>query len=719
VEFDWLGNSKITVGDFVVDFKKTRILNQNEVIRIEPLAMELLCYLIARKGEYVSQRELLENVWNGRVVSDNAIRRVVKKLRDALGDDVKAAKYIKTVPNKGYLLIANVNVEHETIASTGEDSPTQLNNRRAQDFSITDKLKPTDTQVKPNNTHLKLFVLCIIVVAMFVVFMSVYLRSEPADKLVSIEPLTNMPGEEFWADYNQKTGAIVFSHRKSDSGYFDLYLKLPNSQTIKKLTNGEANHNAAKWSNSGKRLAYQRQKGVVVELMTLDFDANMKVVKSQSLFKYDTLQPTVLWSPDDLSLYFVHKQSKEHPYSLFSIDITTLDIKQLTFPDAESLGDYAAQFSPDGKYLAALRFRRYNRVHLMIFDMTSGKINSNHRINFAPINLSWDSEGERVYFTGKEELQYFDLPSKQFSSIAVAGRGLQSIFDTCGRGCLIASTSNENTRDIRELANPFNNDDNHPDILEFPFAGDEGHPDYTNTADALIFRTTINGVQQIVHYSVENGVQVLTNFEINHRLVDISYNPHKDMILGIIDQQVFTLDLADSSINYISQQMENAQRPSWTADGLGIYYTRREAGSNALIHYDVAAKKSSWVMRDILQAKEDKLGEYVYLLGSKGELHRKTSLLAQKQEFIATVPIDSNISWHVHENHLYYSAPKGKDFDLHSVNLNTGVKSVLPWQKNTYHARFKVHPSGQKFLLAQNNLPNSDLVYIKDSRLSN
>ena len=446
----------------------------------------------------------------------------------------------------------------------------------------------------------------------------------------------------------------------------------------------------------------------------------MKITSSKSLFKYDTLQPTVFWSPDDLALYFVDRQSKEHPYSLFSIDIASQDIKQITFPDVESLGDYTAQFSPDGKYIAALRFRRYNRVHLMIFDMTSGQINSNNIINFAPINLTWGSESEKVYFTNGVGLQYFDLESEQFSSLNVANLGLETIFDTCGDNCLIANTNQGKKHDIRELPNPFNDEyENHLEILEFPFAGDTGHPEYTNTADELVFRTTIDGVQQIVRYSEDEEVKLLTNFEVNHRLIDISYHPKKNIILGLIDQQVFTFDLTDNSIKYISQQMENAQRPSWTADGKAIFYTRRENNSNVLIRYDIATTKSFRIMSDILQVKEDKLGKYIYLLNSKGELHRKSNLLAQEQEFIATIPIDSNISWHVHENYLYYSTPKGKDFDLHRIDLTTKVNSVLPWQKNTYHANFKIHPSGQKFLLTQNNLQKSNLVYIKDRRLSN
>jgi transcriptional activator of cad operon len=719
VVFDWLGNEKITVGEFVIDFKKTRLSNQNGIIKLEPLVMELLCYLIARKGEYVSQRDLLENVWSGRIVSDNAIRRVVKKLRDALGDDVKAARYIKTVPNKGYLLIANINIEQNPVVPTSNTYQNQAETQPAPKISTTIELNTYHDKGIPKYSLSKLIVFFFTILTLSILLFSAYFWSERSNRTMNIELLTSMPGEELGADYNEKNGAIIFSHRKSINGYYDIYLKMPNSQTIKKLTSGTANNNAAKWANSGKRLAYQRQKGEEVELMILDFDDNMKVTSSQSVYKYNTLQPTVFWSPDDLALYFVDKQSDKHPYSIFAIDISTKDIKQITFPDVESLGDYAAQFSPDGKYLAALRFRRYNRVHLMIFDMKSGKISSNNRINFAPINLTWGSKGKRIYYTSSEELQYFDVESEKFFNIDIENQKLRSISDACGVDCLIANTDYDNKSDIREIANPFNKvHKSDLEILEFPFDGDEGHPDYTNAANDIIFRATIDGLQQIVRYSMGEEIKLLTNFETDHRLIDISYHPNKSILLGLIDQQVFTLNLINNNINYITQQMENAQRPSWTADGKGIYYARRESGNSALIHYELASKKSTRIMSDILQAKEDKLGKFVYLLNSKGELHRKVNLLAQEQELIAIIPTDSNISWHVYENYLYYSSPKGKNFDLHRIHLSTGAKSVVAWQKNTYHAKFKVHPNGQKFLLMQNNLPNSDLVYIRDSRLS-
>ncbi|WP_394205009.1 winged helix-turn-helix domain-containing protein [Shewanella waksmanii] len=696
----WLRANTVVVGEFVVDFKKTQISRNEQVIKLEPLAMELLCYLISRKGEYVNQKELLENVWNGRIVSDNAIRRVVKKLRDALGDEPKSPKYIKTVPNKGYLLIADVVIEDTENDMLDTDIPTLKD-------EINSSTSITPTEPKKGRVSVLTSILIVVVFGYFI-YSSTLFKSQPP---IQVETITSMPGEAYWANFNPKNGAIVFSHRKSASGYFDLYLKNPQSHTIKRLTRGEANHNVPTWSNSGDRLAYQRQSGEKVELVVLTLSDELRVKSSETVLTYDSLQPSLNWSPDDSALYFVHRQSIEHPYSLFSLDIASRELEQVTFPNIDSVGDYTAQFSPDGKYLAMLRYQRYDRVHLMIIDINSGKVISNHKLDSAPITLSWDLQSEGVYFASGDKIYLFDLASGSFSVSAIDGSGVETIFDNCGKRCLIANTADENNRDIKELVNPFMALNGALlDVFELPMAGDEGSPVYTNKSDEVVFRTRIDGIPQIVRYSDLEGMQVITQFDSVKRLTGLQFNPETEYILGLRDKQVFVLNATTANIQLISQQMENAQRPNWSADGKSIYYSRQEPGTKALIRYDIETQKHHRLFSDIIEAKEDKAGQYLYILSSKGELSRIAVSNFKNKQFIATIPTVSNISWHAFEESVYYTSPKGKDFILNKIDLDTMQQNSVPWQKNTYYAHFDIHPSGRKFLVLQDNIPNANLV---------
>ncbi len=70
--------------------------------------MEVLMQLADHGGQVVSREELLDKVWPGVVVGDEALTQGVIKLRRALGDDPRSPSYIETIPKRGYRLIAPV-----------------------------------------------------------------------------------------------------------------------------------------------------------------------------------------------------------------------------------------------------------------------------------------------------------------------------------------------------------------------------------------------------------------------------------------------------------------------------------------------------------------------------------------------------------------------------------------------------------------------------------
>lgn len=76
--------------------------------RISPRAMEVLVLLTHRAGEVVSREEFAEKLWGPAVVTDDALTRCISELRNALGDARGRPRFIKTVPKRGYCLIAPV-----------------------------------------------------------------------------------------------------------------------------------------------------------------------------------------------------------------------------------------------------------------------------------------------------------------------------------------------------------------------------------------------------------------------------------------------------------------------------------------------------------------------------------------------------------------------------------------------------------------------------------
>src|SRR5687768_4660305 len=58
--------------------------------------------MIRRPGHLFSKQEIFEAVWPGTAVTDHALTRVVAQLRRVLGDEAREARYLETVPTRGY-----------------------------------------------------------------------------------------------------------------------------------------------------------------------------------------------------------------------------------------------------------------------------------------------------------------------------------------------------------------------------------------------------------------------------------------------------------------------------------------------------------------------------------------------------------------------------------------------------------------------------------------
>lgn len=56
----------------------------------------------------VEKQALVERVWRGVAVTDNALTRAVKELRSAIGDDANAPRYVETVARRGYRFVGRV-----------------------------------------------------------------------------------------------------------------------------------------------------------------------------------------------------------------------------------------------------------------------------------------------------------------------------------------------------------------------------------------------------------------------------------------------------------------------------------------------------------------------------------------------------------------------------------------------------------------------------------
>ena len=95
-------------GPFTADRAAYRVFRDGTEVPLTPKPLDLLFYLLDRPGTLVTKDELLNEVWPGIHVTENALAQAVSELREALADDASAPTYVKTVARRGYRFIAAV-----------------------------------------------------------------------------------------------------------------------------------------------------------------------------------------------------------------------------------------------------------------------------------------------------------------------------------------------------------------------------------------------------------------------------------------------------------------------------------------------------------------------------------------------------------------------------------------------------------------------------------
>jgi adenylate cyclase len=98
-------------GDFTLAAADHRLSRNSTEVELRPKAFDTLLCLVRRQGHTVGKQELLDVVWPGTFVSDAVLTHCIAEVRQALGDDPLAPRYIRTRPKVGYTFVAGV--EHD------------------------------------------------------------------------------------------------------------------------------------------------------------------------------------------------------------------------------------------------------------------------------------------------------------------------------------------------------------------------------------------------------------------------------------------------------------------------------------------------------------------------------------------------------------------------------------------------------------------------------
>ena len=123
---DQTSGAKYHFGDFQLDTTEGVVRQSGEVVSLTPKAVQALELLVGNAGRVVSRSEMVESLWPDTNVEESNLTVTISVLRRALGDNESGARFIETVPKRGYRFLPRVRVSRSARPGTVTFSSMQI-----------------------------------------------------------------------------------------------------------------------------------------------------------------------------------------------------------------------------------------------------------------------------------------------------------------------------------------------------------------------------------------------------------------------------------------------------------------------------------------------------------------------------------------------------------------------------------------------------------------
>ena len=98
-------------GEYTLDPLTYDLRRDGEPVPVEPQVFGVINLLIENRDHVVSKDELIEVVWEGRIVSDATLSSRISAARTAVGDTGRDQNVIRTIPRRGFRFVAAVTAD--------------------------------------------------------------------------------------------------------------------------------------------------------------------------------------------------------------------------------------------------------------------------------------------------------------------------------------------------------------------------------------------------------------------------------------------------------------------------------------------------------------------------------------------------------------------------------------------------------------------------------
>lgn len=117
----------IRFADVTIDVDAHELRRSGDLVDVQSQVLAVLVHLIRARDRVVPREELLDTIWQHRFVTESALTSRIKSARQAIGDNGRDQRMIRTVHGKGYRFVAEIDESGDSPQSSpahSEPRPT-------------------------------------------------------------------------------------------------------------------------------------------------------------------------------------------------------------------------------------------------------------------------------------------------------------------------------------------------------------------------------------------------------------------------------------------------------------------------------------------------------------------------------------------------------------------------------------------------------------------
>ncbi|MEP1447650.1 MAG: winged helix-turn-helix domain-containing protein [Paraglaciecola sp.] len=570
---------------FVFCEKQQTLKFEQEISQLEPMVVELLAYFCRHTDEIVNREQLIEKVWRGRIITDNAVTKVINKLRKNLNDDPRKPRFIATFPKKGYRFIASVSELPEAssgallkISSPPTNPATQQNH------------PPVISKAR---FAVAATLLTVIIVTTMIWITFGAMQEKKQRPITAVKALTRTAGNDAWPQVSPDGNYLTYMEFTEKR--IHLWIKsLVDEKTIEITHDDDDDDEAlgvgpAAWNSDGSKLVYLVASSTSCQYYLREINGltlgEAKLIHNCPAGSYGRIS----FTHDDNKV--IYTESDGTPYTLFEMNLSTGAKRRLNQPQQFVAGNNQFDLHPTQNKLLISSPDKQQWEGYYSLDLDTDELTLLFKQDAFICCGIWDHSGERVVLMGEH-------PAYQIVSYDQTGKDRQVVYS--GSQQLRTPLRHINGKDYMFIAGYVNQNalfydiEKQTEVFVANTSVDDRLAVFSHHNQQIAFVGLSTGSEEIWLTDTQGKhLTKLSNFNDSRHIIDLLWSYNGNYLLGLGLNQIYLIDTKTGHSEPLKIPQIEMRGVSWKNDHVFAYSTETEKGWR-VNYYDINTHQVSY-----------------------------------------------------------------------------------------------------------------------------